>query len=279
MVGDVVGEIKYFTSTTDGCPPWAATSSTSATMKSNFVQVAVPLTIHDLRGKETSVNLDTNGLELFTYNGFIQEEFEDGSEAQQTYYEEISDLLKKHLGASHVIIYHYTFRLRNQPRTDEECDHNHRNPVFYPHVDTDEAGVQEVLEKKLDKEDVEKAMQHRIQIINIWRPLGPNPITQKPLTICDYRSIDLNKDVHSYALLKSVYHSTARIMSRNIHDAHIWYYLSAMKSNEMFAFKMFDSKSDVAKFAFHTAFIDQNAPIPNEVQKSLEIRCLVFYDE
>jgi hypothetical protein len=52
-----------------------------------------------------------------------------------------------------------------------------------------------------------------------------------------------------------------------------------MKSNEMFAFKMFDSKSDVAKFAFHTAFIDQNVPIPNEVQKSLEIRCLVFYDE
>jgi hypothetical protein len=279
MGGDIVGEIKYFASTTDGCPPWAATSSVSATLKSNFVQVPVPITIHDLRDKEKSVNLDTNGLEVFPYNGSVQEEFEEGSEAQQIYYEEMSGLLKKHLRASRVIIYHYTFRFRNQPRTNQECDHNHRNPAFYPHVDTDAAGVQEVLGKILNKEDTAKAMQHRIQVINIWRPFGANAITQKPLTICDYRSIDLDKDVHPLEIREAVYHRTARIMSCNAEDAHTWYYLSEMQSNEMFVFKMFDSKPDVAQFAFHTAFINKNAPISNEDQKSLEIRCLIFYDE
>ena len=279
MGGDVIGEIQYFTSTTDGCPPWVATSSTTATQKSNFIQIPVPLTIHDLRGKENSVNLDTNAFEVFTYNGSVQEEFQEGSEAQQTYHKEISDLLKKRLGASRVIIYHHTFRFRSQPRTVDECDHNHRNPVFFPHVDSDDNGFQELLKTQLDKEDIEKAMQHRIQVINIWRPLGPNSITQKPLTICDYRSIDLDKDVHQFTFLKAFYHPTARILSRNDHDAHIWYYLSDMHSNEMFVFKMFDSKPDVAKFAFHTAFIDQNASIPTEDQKSLEIRCLIFYDD
>jgi hypothetical protein len=279
MSGDVIGKINYLTCTTDGCPAWLmAAYSIPTTVRSNMTQAFAPVTIHDLRGKEKNVNLDTNGLEVLTYNGSIQEEFEKDSEEQQTYYEEITDLLKKRLGASRVIIYHYSFRYRGPPRTDQQCDDNHRNPVFYPHVDTDAAGVQEMIETLLSKEEAEKAMQNRIQVINIWRPLGPNPITQKPLTICDYRSINLDKDVHPLALRGASYHSTARTMSRNAQDAHIWYYLSQMRSDEMFLFKMFDSKPDVAQFAFHTAFINENAPAPNVEQKSLEIRCLIFYD-
>jgi hypothetical protein len=47
----------------------------------------------------------------------------------------------------------------------------------------------------------------------------------------------------------------------------------------MFVFKIFDSKPDVAQFAFHTAFINENEPIPNVEQTSIEIRCLIFYDK
>jgi hypothetical protein len=32
------------------------------------------MTIHDLRGKENSVNLDTNALEVIKYEGSMQEE-------------------------------------------------------------------------------------------------------------------------------------------------------------------------------------------------------------
>ncbi len=85
------------------------------TLRSNLAQVFVPVTIHDLRGKEKSVNLDTNGLEVLEYHGNIQEE---GSEAQHTYYEEIGDLLKERLGSSRVIIYHHTYRSRSLPRID-----------------------------------------------------------------------------------------------------------------------------------------------------------------
>ncbi|CAF3704942.1 unnamed protein product [Rotaria sp. Silwood1] len=279
MSSDVIGNINYLTSTTDGCSPWSMISSIPAASRTNFVQASVRITIHDLRGKEKSVNLDTNALEVLEYNGSIQEEFEEGSQAQQTYYEEISDILKKRLGASRVFIYEYTFRSRGPPRSDEQLDKTHRNPVFYPHVDISAAGAPRVVEKWIDKEEGEKLMQNRFQIINVWRPLGPNPITEKPLTICDYRSVDVEKDVHPLTIHGAGYHSTAYTMSRNAQDAHIWYYLSKMRSDEMFVLKMFDSKTDVAQFAYHTAFINENEPTPNVEEKSLEIRCLIFYDK
>jgi hypothetical protein len=279
MTGDVVGDINYFTSTTDGCLPRVTTQAASAKMKSNLVQVPVPVTIQDLRGVEKSVNLDTNGFEVIKYNGSIQDEFEKGSEAQKNYYEEISQLLKKRLGASRVIIYHYAFRFRNSPLSNGQCNQTHRNPAFYPHIDLDSFGVPGVLERELGKEEGEKAKKNRIQVINIWRPLGPNPITDKPLAMCDYLSIDIGKDVHQFTFYGLEENHTSCTLSRNDQYAHMWYYLSQMRSDEMFIFKTFDSKPDVAQFAFHTAVTIGNEPTPNEEQKSLELRCMVFYDE
>lgn len=278
-VGDIIGEINYLGSTKDGCSPWFVTYSIVTNMRSNFEHAPIRITIHDLRDKEKTVNLDTNGFEVAEYDGFLQDEFELGSESQQTYFEEVSNILKKRLGASRVIIYNYTFRSRGIPVSDDQCDATHRNPVTYPHVDINPFGVEGLIENELGKEDSEKAKQHRIQIINVWRPLGINPITEKPLTLCDYNSTDTAQDVHPLTIRGGGYHSTAYTLSRNAKDSHKWYYLSNMRSNEMFLIKIFDSKPDVAEFAFHTSFKIPNEPVPNVEQKSLEVRCLVFYDE
>ena len=106
---DVIGEINYFGYTTDNCSPWLEVGSRLAHQISNFEQIPACVTIQDLRGKEKSVDFDTNALEVLKYEGSMQDQFEDGSETQRAYYEEISDLLKKHLGASRVIIYHHVF--------------------------------------------------------------------------------------------------------------------------------------------------------------------------
>jgi hypothetical protein len=171
-----------------------------------------------------------------------------------------------------VIIYHYTFPFRYSPRPDDHCNDTQRNPVFYPHVDIDPFGVQGLVEKELGKEEGEKAKKNRLQVIKVWRPLGLNPITDKPLTICDYCSVDINKDVHPLTIRGADNHSTAYTSSHNTHNARIWYYLSQMRSDEMFIFKIFDSKPDVALFAFHTAFKNGNGPTSNEEQKSFELR-------
>lgn len=280
MGGDTVGNINYFSSSTDGCPPWLITFSIPTAVRSNFTQTPVQVPIYDLRGKENSVNLDTNGLEILKYNGFIQGEFEDGSEVQKSCFEEISDILKKRLGASRVLIYHYTFRARGAPRTDGQCDETHRNPAFYPHIDMAPVGVGKLLENHFDKSEIEKVKKNRIQVINVWRPLGSHPITQKPLAICDYRSVNVNQDVLPLTIRGAGVHENAYTLSRSAQDAHIWYYLSQMRSDEMFVFKIFDSKPDIAQFGFHTAFQNDNeSSSNNEQQLSLELRCLVLYDE
>lgn len=279
MGGDIVGEINYFTNSTDGCPAWIMSSAVPGAIRSNFVRAPVELTIRDLRGKENSVNLDTNALEVMKYNGSIQEIFEKGSKAQQTHYEEIGDILKQRLGAPRVLIYHHSFRFRGPPAPDEKCDDNNRNPVFYPHVDRDLAAVHRVIDRELDPVDAENVKKNRIQMINVWRPIGCYPITKNPLAICDYRSIDVDKDIHPMTTRLVGDHVTAYTLSRNANDSHIWYYLSRMRSDEMFVFKMLDTKHDVARCGFHTAFDNNSEPAPSEDQRSLELRCLVFYDD
>lgn len=276
---DVVEDINYFSHSTDGEPAWLISTALPAAVRTNFVRAPVQVTIHDLRGKESSVDLDTNAFEVIKYNGSIQELFEKGSEAQQIHYEEISDILKKRLGVSRVLIYHHSFRFRGTPASDEQCDDNHRNPAFYPHVDRDRASVHAEIEKQLGHEEAEKVKKNRIQMINVWRPVGPNPITRNPLAICDYRSIDVDNDVKPMTTRLVDSNLTAYTISRNANDAHKWYYLSRMRSDEMFVFKQFDSKPDVAPRAFHTAFEIDSEPKPTEEQLSLEIRCLIFYDD
>jgi hypothetical protein len=276
---DTTGDINYISSTTDGDCPWIVSFSLAMTVRSNFIQTPVNAIIHDLRGKEDSINLDTNAVEVVKYNGSIQEEFEEGSEAQKRYFEEISNFLQKKLGASRVIIFSFAFRSRTTPFTDEQSNDSHRNPAFYPHVDNDPAQVQKFVEEMIDKEEGEKAKRNRIQVLNIWRPLGPNPITNKPLAICDYTSVDLDKDVLSLKVRGKTQIYTGYTMSCNAQHAHKWYYMNEMRSDEMFLFKMYDSKPDVAQLAFHTAFNDDNAPLSDIEQKSVEIRCLISYND
>jgi len=279
MAGDITAEINFFGHTTDGSPPWIDISP-ELYGTANFVRTPARVTIHDLRGKENTVDFDTHGFEILKYDGHIHDEFDEGSETQRSYYEEIVALLKKRLGASRVIVFNHTFRFRGPLRTADECNSTHKNPALDPHVDSDPTAARWKVEDLLGKEEAKKVMQNRFQLINVWRPLGPNPIMNVPLTICDYRSLDLDNDIHVTEKRgsKSGIFSSYQI-SRNAQDAQKWYYLSQMRSDEMFIFKNFDSNPDVAGFGVHTGFINKHVPPTDLEQKSIEIRCYVFYDQ
>lgn len=277
MDGDVAAKMNYLTHTIDGRPPRFQQNSETMYVKTNFAPGATDVTIHDLRERKKILDLDTHGFELLEYNGSLQEEFLQHSEEQRAHYMEISNLIRERLGASRVLVYHHVFRARGSPRTVEEQNDNRRNPLFYPHVDLDPTAAYAKVKELLGDGEAQRAMESRFQIINVWRPIGSHPITDKPLTICDYRSINLLKDVHQLEVHGRTTHSTAYTISRSEQDAHDWYYLSQMQSNEMFIFKIFDSQSDVAQFAFHTAFINEHASPSNLDERSLEMRCFVSY--
>jgi hypothetical protein len=182
----------------------------------------------------------------------------------------MADIIKKHLGASRVIVYHHAFRSRGTPRTIDQVNDHHRNPGFLVHSDIDGPGVCQKIKQIFGEEEAAKLMKNRYVVLNVWRPLGSNPITNKPL------AIDIEKDIHPLEVRGSTNTSTATTISPNAQNTHQWYYLSNMRSNEMFVFKMYDSKTNVAQTAYHTAFKNTNVPPSDVEQKSLEMRCIVF---
>lgn len=279
MGRDVVANICYFNSSTDGESAWFVASSIATSTRSNFSPPPIRVTIHDLRDRKNSIELDKNGFELAKYQGSIQEEFEEDSEIQKIYYDEISSLLKERLGASRVIVCHHAFRSRNALLTDEQCNDTYRNPVFHPHVDADSVTAQTWVDDCLGEEESEEVRKNRFQMINVWRPFGMNPIINNPLAVCDYSSIDIKNDIHPLTIRRSDHVATAHTISYNTKNSHKWYYLSEMRPDEMLIFKNFDSKPGVAQFAVHTAFNNDTVPPSNLEQKSIELRCLVFYDE
>ncbi len=279
MGSDIIGEINFYSHTIDGSPAWMDGTPKLGWTATNYARTPARITIHDLRGKENSVNLDQNGFEILKYEGHVHDVFDDNTEMQRCYYDEISNVLKKRLGASHVIVFNHIRRYRGPPRPTDQCDKTHKNPLLYPHVDNDSVAARLKVEEVLGKEEDKKVMQNRFQLINVWRPLGPNPIINTPLAICDYRSIDLNNDIHVSENRGSQASVALYVISRNKQDAQKWYYLSQMRSDEMFVFKVFDSNPDVAQFGAHTAFKNESVPPTDVEQVSIEMRCLVFYDQ
>ncbi|CAF4062155.1 unnamed protein product [Rotaria sp. Silwood1] len=275
---DGIGEIHVLSHTTDGSPPWADATTMSSRPQSNFAPPSTRLTIHDLRGKEKNFNLDINAFELHKYDGSMNAEFDEDTEAQRIYFEEMSSFLKKRLGASRVIIFNHTFRYRDPSRADDQCDLKHKNPAILPHVDYDLPSARLKVIQILGEEEGNKLMQKRFQLVNIWRPIGPNPIKNHPLTVCDYTSIDVENDVHTLEIRASIASVSGLTISRNAQDTQKWYYQSEMQSDEMFLMKMYDSNPNVAQYCFHTSFQNEYIPPSNDEQKSLEVRCLVIYD-
>jgi hypothetical protein len=95
----------------------------------------------------------------------------------------------------------------------------HKNPGSYPHVDNDPSSAHLKVTEILGQEEAQKLMKNRFQIINVWQPLGPNPITNKPLTICDYRSLDPINDIHVSNIRGTNNTASIYIILRNSQDA------------------------------------------------------------
>lgn len=272
-------KMNYFTETTDGKEPRFIPPTNYEWTMTNFCDQSTLTNIYDLRLHSKKMTLDENGFEVIPYEGVWNSEFSHESEAQNLFFQDISEILKRHLGASNIYVYHYAFRARGKPITMAECDVNHRNPLLYPHVDHDSKEARRRIEQRLGQEYTEKLVQHRHQLINVWKPIGNNPILDKPLALLDYQTVDIEKDVIPLLVGENATHPSALTISRSQTDSHRWYYLSQMCSTEMYLFKIFDSKSDVAKYAFHSAVIDENATLLDSEQKSLEIRCIVLYED
>ncbi|KAF9524913.1 hypothetical protein CPB83DRAFT_860452 [Crepidotus variabilis] len=260
-----IGERAYISTHTD---------QSTGKFKTSVVQEEKEVLIENLRGKEDTVNLDTAGFQFFKAPA-VHKSFANNEEVEKEYYPESIELLKKLTGASKVVLFDHTIRRRRPGQMDDSPER--RQPVAFAHVDqTTEASIARV-HRHLPADEAPELLKKRFQIINLWRPISANALDH-PLTLCDYRSVDPEKDTFPVALVYP--DREGETMGVRYSEKYQWKYLRGMTPEEIVLIKCFDSQQDgsVAIFTPHTGFTDPTTPHDAPLRESIELRALVFYD-
>jgi hypothetical protein len=270
------GSLNYYLPPTDGSRPYHNINADSATgeHRRNWVEDCCVVDIENVRGLEDQYKLDNAGFQ-FGREASKHTSFLDDKYIEAEYYPECVKLIKKITGASGVVIFDHTIR-RHRPG---EADDNpqKRQPVSLVHVDQTTASSVARVHRHLPPSDAPMLLKRRFQIINLWRPIS-HAALDWPLALCDFRSVDVKKDLLPVALIYP--DREGETFGVKFNEAHKWKYMRGMEPDEFVLIKCFDSVQDgsVAILTPHTGFQDPNSPEGAPLRESIEIRALVFYD-
>ena len=283
---------------------------------SSFSRIPIEKPVHDLRSAlqqssptEENFGLDVSGFALYSHPA-QEKAFTDESAIRQGYYAEVEALLRSKLPrVKRVEIFDHTIRRNTSSAT--------RKPVQQVHVDqTPAAAATRVRRHVQPAEEAERLLKGRYQIINVWRPIS-HPATDFPLAFIDWRStnpgdlvpIDLlypkrkpeeddgdDRGKEQFPDEKTWpstegYEVKGETYSVVPSEGHKFYYVKDMRPEEVVLIKCFDSwgegleepfgrgKKGVAGWTPHTAFVDPATPEGTPGRESIEVRCLVFYED
>ncbi|KAJ7583930.1 hypothetical protein C8J56DRAFT_195275 [Mycena floridula] len=182
------GTVKFASIPPDGEKPWMNINAFDERgRQSSFELFPHNLTVHNLRGKEDSVSLDTAGFQFCSGEVPKHTAFVNDEEIRAEYYPECVEHIKQQTGASRVVIFDHTIRRRRPGIIDSSPET--RQPVPSAHVDQTPNSAEARVSRHLPAEEVPELLKHRYQIINLWRPIN-HAATDWPLALCDFRSVD-----------------------------------------------------------------------------------------
>ncbi|KIJ58346.1 hypothetical protein HYDPIDRAFT_119638 [Hydnomerulius pinastri MD-312] len=239
------GNLKYFLTPPDGSRPYTNLNADSKTgdLVHNWLEDPHTVNIENVRVRE----------EAAQYTAFSSEE-----EVKEKYYPESIELIKKVTGGSRAVIFDHTIRRRRPGEADDSPDK--RQPVPLVHVD----------------QTSKSSIARRFQIINLWRPIS-HVALDWPLALCDFRSVDLEKDLLSVSLIYPD-REAGETYGVSYNPEHRWKYKRGMEPEDYVLIKCYDSDSSVATLTPHTGFQDPNTPEGAPLRESIEVRALVFFD-
>jgi len=225
----------------------------------NYGDANVPVTIYDIRGQESSFNLDNNAFATLTTSPSAEKDFTLDDSIKKKYYPEVEELLLKHVpGAKRIILFDYTIRRAT----------GNRNPVTRVHIDQTRASAFARVHHHLPAEASE-LLKSRVRIINVWRPLN-GPVQSWPLAFADSSTVSDDALVGIEHRYPDRTGETAAVKHANEH----WHYWSGMENDERLLLMCFDSEKGGR--VPHTAFIDPRTPHGARERESIEVRALVF---
>ena len=225
--------------------------------------------INNGRKWDKPFNIDVHGFELVSHKTQVVN-FLDGEELTSKYYEELKDLVKRHVRATNIHIFDHTLRTG-----DDENRKNMllREPVKRVHNDyTEWSGPERV--RNLFPKEADKLLSKRFSIIQVWRPIQ-DILEKDPLAICDARSVANSDLIIAERRYPDRVGQTYQI---KYNENHEWFYFPKMARDEAIIFKVYDSEIDGrARFTPHTSFVDPNSNRNAPERESIEVRMLVFF--
>ncbi|KAK7957125.1 uncharacterized protein PG986_006347 [Apiospora aurea] len=276
---DVATILNYYREPNDGSAPTPVVVSPGKVANVRPA-VAVPVTIQDISGRESSYTLDSHGFQLYRHQS-SEKHFLDEDTIRTGYFSETEQCLKDLTGASTVRIFDH--KVRRGPSHWHQLGENNtmsRGPLHRVHVDQSYHGAELVLQRHFPNEaDGLKA--RRWQIINAWRPV--KTIHQNPLAVVDARSVSEDDLVAAEVHYVSSGHR-AETWTVKPSSSHRWYYKYAQQPDEVMLIKCFDSDSaNEARRTPHSAFEDpayfynDEDSADKSGRESIEVRALVLY--
>ncbi|XMA10384.1 hypothetical protein WAI453_003175 [Rhynchosporium graminicola] len=250
-----------------------------------------------LTGIESKFTLDQNGFQIFDLPTTLKH-WHDRKAVQSSYMKECAEVLRKNLDGVDWI-YFYSWRLRDSQtgemdqkrKVDLNSPTDALNPSMYPHIGqhklkvvliywamadnthTDESDVGSVLRAKhYLKDNADDLLRGRLRVINMWRPI--ETIEDYPLALAESNSFTKANLVASDNIRSNFQGETFFGMYT---PDYRWYYLSNQQPNEIYMFKIHDSKEEVqAKRTLHAAFKFKSPHPDAKPRRSIELRALVF---
>ena len=226
--------------------------------------VPVEVTIRDGRPLTGRTTLDEEGF-VFVRHASAVTDFYDDAQIRERYYPEMAALVRRLTGARKAVVFDHTVRgTQAGPRGGIEVE----LPSDMMHCDFTPRAALETLDWLIPPAERAALNCGRIVQLNLWRPIAA-PLRTMPLAVCDARSIH-PEDCIATPLVRPDFASEFVTLA---HDpGQHWFYLPAMRTDEVIVFKNYDSDPAKSPYAIHGAFADPTTPTDALPRESIEVR-------
>jgi hypothetical protein len=229
------------------------------------------MTVRNGRPLRDTFDFNTHGFVFVEHRTQVRA-FTDEAERKRVYDPEVQALIKKHSGASDVIVFDHTIRISDE---DMQKAVDARPTVKSVHNDYTEASAPRRLREIVGDEEAERRFKKRWAIVQVWRPIRGKVLID-PLGICDGRTIPQQGFIRVERRYK---YRTGEVYHIAHNPAHEWFYFPQMERDEALVFKVFDSDATKpSRFTAHSAFDDPATPADAPPRESIETRTFAFFD-
>jgi hypothetical protein len=229
------------------------------------------MTVRNGRPLRDTFDFNTHGFVFVEHRTQVRA-FTDEAERKRVYDPEVQALIKKHSGASDVIVFDHTIRISDE---DMQKAVDARPTVKSVHNDYTEASAPRRLREIVGDKEAERRFKKRWAIVQVWRPIRGKVLID-PLGICDGRTIPQQGFIRVERRYK---YRTGEVYHIAHNPAHEWFYFPQMERDEALVFKVFDSDATKpSRFTAHSAFDDPATPADAPPRESIETRTFAFFD-